>query len=172
MADTAPDDAAASTRATCGQRLLCAENLPIGVPFDLGIYQVTHDEIVSFARHWDPLPIHVDDKAAAEGQFGEVIASGIHTLAIFQRLAALGPYRDWDVVAGRAIRDVQLTSPVRPGMSLRGSVTVVGIELSHRSRALVTQHGALTDAADGTPILSLVIEAYVRRRRPAQPAAS
>ena len=38
---------------------------------------------------------------AAEGFFGGVIASGMHSLAIYQRLAVLGAYRHWWVVAGR-----------------------------------------------------------------------
>ena len=51
---------------------------------------MSHEEIVDFASRWDPQPFHVDDEWARDGVFGEVIASGVHSFAIFQRLAVLG----------------------------------------------------------------------------------
>ena len=47
-----------------------------GETFDFGDYLVTADEIIEFARRYDPQPFHVDPQAAAAGPFGGLIASG------------------------------------------------------------------------------------------------
>ena len=64
--------------------LLYAEDLVIGSAWDLGSYVVTEPEIIEFARQWDPQGFHVDPDVAAAGYFGGIIASGIHTMAIFR----------------------------------------------------------------------------------------
>ncbi len=139
-----------------------AEDLHEGLQVDLGSYDVTHDEIVAFASKWDPQPMHTDDDAAAKGFFGEVIASGMHTIAIYQRLAVLGAYEKWAVVAGRSIRSLELPRPVRAGMTLDGSLEIGEISFRHPERALVMTHGKLT--ADGETVLTVDLSAYLRRR--------
>lgn len=143
--------------------LLYAEDLAKGTSVPLGSYHVSHEEIVAFAEQWDPQPFHVDDVAASQGHFGEVIASGVHTLAIFQRLAVLGAYQSWAIIAGRVIREVQLTRPVRAGMTLRGTLSISEIAFERPDRALVTKQGILIDE-NGDLVLSMQFEAYVRRR--------
>jgi hypothetical protein len=49
-------------------------------------------------------------------------------------LAALGAYRDWAMIAGRTVRDMQLTSPVRAGTTLRATL-VIGPVRSRLSQA-------------------------------------
>lgn len=142
--------------------LLYAEDLVIGPPMDLGGFTVNRQEMVAFARRWDPQPFHTDDGAAARTLFGEVIASGAYTLAVFQRLAVLGAYRHWAVIAGRVIREVHLPRPVTAGLTLTGVLTVTDVALSRPDRALVTKHGRLH--ADGHDVLTVVVEAYVTRR--------
>ena len=46
---------------------------------------VDQAEILSFAKKFDPQPIHVDPDAAARGPFGGLIASGWHTAALVMR---------------------------------------------------------------------------------------
>lgn len=142
-------------------RLLCAEDLRVGEEIDLGEYVVTEQEILDFAGRWDPQPFHVDEGFASNGYFGGIIASGVHTLGVFQRLAVLGAYRQWDLIAGRAIRDIQLLRPVRPGTVLRGSLTVQEVSLTYPDRALVTKLGRLTE--EGATTMTVELDAYVRR---------
>jgi len=149
-------------------RLLRAEDLRVGEELDLGEYLVTEQEILDFAGQWDPQPLHIDEDFAASGYFGGIIASGVHTLGVFQRLAVLGAYRQWDLIAGRAIRDIQLLRPVRPGTVLRGSLTVQQVSLTHPDRALVTKLGQLTE--DGATTMTVELDAYVRRH-PSAPVA-
>ncbi|MFI5954019.1 MaoC/PaaZ C-terminal domain-containing protein [Cryptosporangium sp. NPDC051539] len=142
--------------------LLRAEDLTIGVEIPLGQYTVASDEIIAFGRQWDPQSFHVDPEAAAGSYFGEVIASGLHTLGVLQRLAVLGVYEHWDVIAGRRIRGIELTAPVTGGTTLLGSLTVESVEPRGPERALVTVRGALRTPQD-RPVLEAVFEMYLRR---------
>jgi acyl dehydratase len=62
------------------------EDFRAGDVVQLGRKQVTADEIVAFAREYDPQPFHVDDSAAASSPFGGLIASGWHTAPMSMRL--------------------------------------------------------------------------------------
>lgn len=141
---------------------LYAEDLAVDVPLDLGERTVTHGEIVEFATHWDPQPFHIDDEFARSGFFGGVIASGIHSYGIFQRMAVLGAYRHWWMIAGRSIREIQLPSPVRPGMTLRGELTVTGVALEKPHRAIVSKVGTLKHGDQ--LVFSVTTDAWVHRR--------
>src|SRR5699024_4965847 len=94
--------------------------------------------------------------------FGEVIASGIHSLAIYQRLAVMGAYQHWAVIAGRRIKSVELTAPLRPDMTVAGDLTILAVENTRPDRALVVTRGRLRNGPE--PVLDLVVESYVRRR--------
>ena len=50
------------------------EDLEPGRVHELGSVAVTEDEIVEFARRYDPQPFHVDPEAAAESDFGGLIS--------------------------------------------------------------------------------------------------
>ena len=143
-------------------RLVYADDLVEGTIIDLGTYTVSREEIVEFACRWDPQPFHVDDEYARNGAFGEVIASGLHSFAIFQRLAVLGAYRDWAMIAGRTVRDIQLTGPVRPGMTLDATLVIGPVLLLRPDRAIVTKEGRLDHA--GTRLFTVTKDAWVRRR--------
>ncbi|HEX8232865.1 MAG TPA: MaoC family dehydratase [Caulobacteraceae bacterium] len=47
---------------------------------------LSEDEIVAFARRFDPQPFHTDPQAARDTFFGRLVASGWHTAAITMRL--------------------------------------------------------------------------------------
>ncbi|MCU1690148.1 MAG: acyl dehydratase, partial [Jatrophihabitantaceae bacterium] len=50
-----------------------------GESYEFGYAIADHDEILQFARRFDPQPIHIDEQFAATGPFGGIIASGWHT---------------------------------------------------------------------------------------------
>ncbi|MGW6455735.1 MaoC/PaaZ C-terminal domain-containing protein [Streptomyces sp. NPDC055078] len=143
---------------------LYAEDLSPGVRYDLGAYTVTREEIMEFAHRWDPLPMHVHPAAAAQGYFKDIIASGTHTLCIFQRLAVHGALQRWAIIAARGLRDIRLHRPVRPGMTLRGDLRVESVALvpDRGDRAALTYNGRLS--SDGEVLMSMTVETYVRCR--------
>jgi acyl dehydratase len=64
------------------------EDYPVGAVFTGGPITVSEQEILDFARRYDPQPMHVDRAAAQTGQFGGLIASGWHTGALMMQLLA------------------------------------------------------------------------------------
>jgi acyl dehydratase len=96
-----------------------------GTTHDCGSVGVDQSEIVSFARKFDPQPLHVDPVAAASGPFGGVIASGWHTAGLVMRLI-VDNYLSAEASLGSAgLDELRWPHPVRPGDTLRVHVTVV-----------------------------------------------
>ena len=58
-----------------------------GQVIEAGPYELTEDELLAFARQWDPQWFHVDKEAAGQGRHGGLIASGWQTCGIAMRLA-------------------------------------------------------------------------------------
>jgi acyl dehydratase len=92
---------------------------------ELGSKTVTEDEIIRFAREFDPQPFHIDPAAAARSPFGGIIASGWHTCSIAMRLLV-------DALLGKAaslgspgIEQIRWVLPVRPGDTLTAHAIVL-----------------------------------------------
>ena len=62
------------------------EDLKAGDRFKSETYKVSEEQIVSFAREFDPQPFHLDVAIARQTMFKDLIASGWHTAAITMRL--------------------------------------------------------------------------------------
>ena len=62
------------------------EDIPLGYHSEVGRWQLTPEEVVNFAKQWDPQPFHVDKAAAEESVFGGMVASSLHIFAICTRL--------------------------------------------------------------------------------------
>lgn len=140
---------------------LPAEEMPVGVEIACGSYKVTETEIVEFASAWDPQYFHTDHEAAVESDFRGLIASGVHTTAIFQRLAATQVYTKYDVIAGKEITKLRFLRPVRAGDVLTGTVVVRSIEPDRPGRCLVTILGELRNQ-HGRAVLQLEVDSLLR----------
>ncbi|RNI24929.1 dehydratase [Flexivirga caeni] len=140
-----------------------AEDIPVGQEIDCGSYQLTEPEIIGFATAWDPQYFHIDPQRAARSEFGGLIASGVHTLAIYQRLAADGFYQDYDVIAGRTLEQVRFLRPVRAGDVLTCSITVRSVEPDRPGRSRVLIDGRLRNQA-GKEVFELEVDCLMRSR--------
>ena len=66
------------------------DDLEIGMTFESDQYTITEEEIITFAKQYDPIYFHVDPEAAKQSEFGGLIASGWNTAGIAQRLSVQG----------------------------------------------------------------------------------
>jgi acyl dehydratase len=96
-----------------------------GTVSEYGEIRVSEDEVIEFARRFDPQLMHVDPEAARRGRFGGLIASGWHTGAMMMRLLADNFLAKEASLASPGIDELRWLHPVRPGDVLRIRVTVL-----------------------------------------------
>lgn len=92
-------------------------------------YHVTREEVLAFARAYDPQPFHLDDAAAAAHPFfGRLSASGWHTCAIVMRLTVDSwTSDDARPLGGAGIDEIRWMKPVHPGDTLTAEFEVVAV---------------------------------------------
>ncbi len=64
------------------------EDILIDEPMGLGNYHVEKEEVIAFAKKWDPQPYHIDETAAKTSLIGALSACSIHILAVLSRATA------------------------------------------------------------------------------------
>lgn len=95
------------------------EDLHVGAETKFGSYEVTREEVLEFARKYDPQPFHLSDEEAAKTHFGRLAASGWHTCAM--TMAVLARYAVKHSQAGLGspgIDELRWRKPVYPGDTL------------------------------------------------------
>jgi len=90
-----------------------------------GSIAVEENEVISFARRFDPQTFHVDPDGAKLTQFGGLIASGWHTCALTMRLFAEHYLTHVASLASPGLDELRWLKPVRPGDILSVRVTVL-----------------------------------------------
>jgi len=125
---------------------------------------VTEADIIDFAKVWDPLPIHTDPEAG-KAAFGSVTASGLHVLALKQRLLRHGPLND-HLVASFGYDEVRFLKPVRPNdtLTLRMKWIEKRRSESKPGRGIVKVQLSLVNQ-DGDPVLQHYDTVMVRTDR-------
>jgi acyl dehydratase len=142
--------------------MLYYEDFRIGDSRTAGEHELSEQEIIAFAREWDPQPWHVDPVAAARSPMQGITASSVHTYAIAARLLnRMSP------VAGIASikHELELPAPARPGDRLTLTMTCVEKRASESrpDRGLVTFDMVLVNQA-GTVVLKLRSLMMIKRR--------
>ena len=105
--------------------MLYFEDFPTGDVRESPGRTVTRDEIVAFAREFDPQPFHIDETAAKATIYEGLIASGWHTIAIYMRLMWDSYLKDTASLGSPGVDEVRWLKPVRPGDTLRARFTVL-----------------------------------------------
>ena len=106
------------------------EDFTLGRTFAGGPYCVTKDEIVEFAREFDPQPHHLDEDAAKHSLLGGLAASGWHTCAMTMRMFADAVIARAEARGGIGSPEGRWMKPVRPGDVLRLEAEVIEIKAS------------------------------------------
>ena len=94
------------------------EDLTAGLTFRTGTQTLDAEAIKAFARQYDPQPFHTDPVAAKDSFFGELVASGWHTMAATMRLLVDGEFKPAGGVIGGGVDEFRWPIPVRPGDTL------------------------------------------------------
>ncbi len=110
--------------------MLYFEDFVVGLRRELGSRTLSADEIVGFAREYDPQPFHVDADAAARSPFGGLIASGWQTCGVAMRIMVEGYLLNSASMGSPGVDEVRWTKPVRPGDTLTVFSTVLEARVS------------------------------------------
>lgn len=107
------------------------EDFSQGQTYPLGPVTITEQEIIEFARHYDPAPFHLDPIAAKNSMLGGLIASGWHTCVIANRLICDQIYGPQGSSGGPGIDRLKWSAPVYPQDCLSGLAKVDNVRQSN-----------------------------------------
>ena len=141
------------------------EDYSAGAVFEGGTVTVTAEEIVAFARQYDPQTMHTDPETASRGHFGGLIASGWHTAGLMMRLFCAHFLSPASSLASPGIDELRWPHPVRPGdiLSLRVTVTAARRSRSKPEQGIVHSVVELLNQR-GEVVLSLRPVSLIRCR--------
>lgn len=139
------------------------EDFVVGEELVHGTHEMTADEIVRFAREFDPQPFHTDPDV--EGPFGGLIASGWHSAALYMGMFVRSVLLDSASLGSSGIEELRWFVPVRPGDVLTGRSRVVESWPSERDPGrgtIVGEHELVNQ--NGDVAMRMRARAFIARR--------
>ena len=130
------------------------EAVTVGETDSFGSYEVTREEIRSFAQQYDPQPFHTDPEVAQESMFGELVASGWHTAAMTMRMLVDNYLNESGAMGSPGVDELRWRTPVRPGDVLSVETEVLDKEPWDDARGVVWTD-TRTVNQDGDPVMTM-----------------
>lgn len=139
------------------------EELTVGESDSVGAYEVTREEVTSFAEQYDPQAIHTDPEVAAASMFGGLVASGWHTAAMTMRLLVDGRLADSRALGALGVDSLRWPEPVRPGdtLSVRTEISETEVFDEERGRVAIA---VTTTTQRGDTALTMVAQVLWERQ--------
>ena len=146
-------------------RDLYFEDYTPGLVIEFGSYPVSADEIIAFARLYDPQFFHTDPEAAKQSIFGGLVASGWHVGSMTMRMIVDERISGPSALASAGMEELRFLKPVRPGDALRARLTVLDAKpsASKPDRGVVRQRVETLNQA-GEVVMSAVHFVLYRKR--------
>ncbi len=145
--------------------MLYLEDFHPGDVRDFGSRTVGQDEIIAFAREFDPQYFHIDPDAAKESNFGGLVASGWHTVSLTCRMFIDNLLGQAAVMGGIGSDGIRWLRPVRPGDTLRVRATVLEYRRSQSKPDRGSVHLRLeTFEQSDERVLTMTVTALIRAR--------
>lgn len=142
------------------------EDLLVGSETYFGSYHVSREEVLDFARKYDPQPFHLSDEEAAKTHFGRLAASGWHTAAMTMAVIARHVVEEEQAGLGSpGIDELRWTRPVYPGDTLhvRGKILEVTPSRSKPEIGSFKTRMGVTNQ-DEVPVMTFTSIVLIRRR--------
>jgi acyl dehydratase len=142
------------------------EDLVVGAEREFGTYDVSREEVLEFARKYDPQPFHLSDEAAAMTHFGRLAASGWHTAAMTMAVIARRVIDDQQAGLGSpGIDELRWKKPVYPGDTLHVFGKIIE-KTPSRSRPEIGSFRAQNTVKnqDGEIVMTFISIVLMRRR--------
>ena len=123
---------------------------------------IDKDEMIDFARKYNPARIHTDEDFARHTRFGELIAPGMLSFLSVWSQYVLVDFAGEQLVAGKST-SVEWMKPVFAGSVLKGVAKVTGLSERSAHTGLMTVTIDVFDQS-GEKVLTSVVESVVKRR--------
>ena len=142
------------------------EDLVVGETASFGEYHVTREEVLEFARKYDPQPFHLSDEAAARTHFGRIAASGWHTAAMAMAMIV----RNLEVTGEQGLGSpgvdkLRWLKPVYPGDTLRCEGETLETRPSKSKPGIGIYRGRITVFnQDAAPVMTYISNVLIARR--------
>src|SRR5690349_14417368 len=111
-------------------RDLFLEDFAVGQRFETEGIAVSEADIVAFARQFDPQYFHLDAALAAKSAFGGLVALGLESPAITNRLFFGLNLWERAIIGSPGLEHVRWLIPLRPGDTIRSTVEISAIKRS------------------------------------------
>lgn len=105
------------------------EDLKQGDRFQSKTCEVTEEQIIAFAKQFDPQSFHLDEAKASDSLFKGLTASGWHTAAMTMRLF-VDTLGFGEGAIGLGVDELRWPNAVRPGDVLRVETEIVDLRPS------------------------------------------
>ena len=142
------------------------DDVEVGDATEFGHYDVTREEVLEFARKYDPQPFHLSDEEAAKTHFGRLAASGWHTCAMTMAVIARHVVDDEQAGLGSpGVDELRWMKPVYPGdrLTVRGSI-VEKIPSRSKPHIGVIRTKTTVSNQDGVDVMSFTSIVMMQRR--------
>ena len=106
------------------------DDMAVGFRFQTEARVLTAEAIKRFAQEWDPQPFHLDEEAAKASPYGQVIASGFHTMLAAFRLSVEANVWSESSMGGAGMKEVRWLKPVYVGDEIHVVAEVVDARAS------------------------------------------
>jgi acyl dehydratase len=143
------------------------EDISVGDRAAFGRYEVTRDEVLDFARKYDPQPFHLSDEAAAKTHFKRLAASGWHTCAMTMAMnvAHMQSETESAGLGAAGIDELRWLKPVYPGDVLRCETEIIETRASNSRPDMGSTRSRMTIFnQDDVPVMSFIAIGLWRRR--------
>src|SRR5438270_13420819 len=140
------------------------EDLKPGERFKSATCSVSEEQIISFAREFDPQPVHLDATVARQTMFKDLIASGWHTAAITMRLFVRA-LNFAEGAIGLGVDELRWPAAVKPGDELQVETEIVDLRESRSkpSHGIVRIRNVTTNQR-GEVVQTMTASALVLRK--------
>ena len=136
-----------------------------GTVHDLGSVVVDEQEVIAFARQFDPQPFHLDKERAEKSAFGGLIASGWHTACMAMRLTVDHYLSEVSSEGSPGIDELRWLQPVRPGDQLTVRITILDTRRSRsRPERGIVRSQIETMNQNGEVVMRLMTTIFIRCR--------
>lgn len=144
------------------------EDFAVGDRQSFGRYAVDRDEVIDFARKYDPQPFHLSDEGAAATHFGRLAASGWHSCAMSMAMnvAAMNDADDGGSLGAVGIDELRWLRPVHPGDVLRCESEVLEVRPSASRPDMGSVRSKLTVLNQKDEPVMTYVPIVLYRRRP------